>query len=252
MKVRRIAHTSSNFSELDDVPWTADEENFDYYDYSSLTQLYDGQALAEFAGRACYQSWKRPNPSTASNESYLANIIRTGHFSVLEHASVTFYLTGVSRSFTHELVRHRHLSYSQLSQRYVDESDTEFVPPPLIKGDLGLEHAFDIYMDDAKASYNAFVENLEMEFPDKARKEIRQAARAVLPNATETKIVVTGNYRAWWEFLLLRATVHADVEIRAVAVAILRELQLVAPFVFNHFVISALDDGSEIATLKAD
>lgn len=76
-------------------------------------------ALVEFAGRACYQSWSKPNPKTATNAGYIKHIIDVGHFSVLEHASVSFYITGLSRSCTHELIRHRHFSYSQLSQRYV-------------------------------------------------------------------------------------------------------------------------------------
>src|SRR5262249_31490582 len=80
-----------------------------------------GQALAEFAGRACYQSWNKPNPATATNQGYLRHILDVGHLSVLEHGVVTMYLTGVSRSLTHELIRHRHFSYSQLSQRYVPE-----------------------------------------------------------------------------------------------------------------------------------
>src|SRR5690242_2070720 len=83
------------------------------------TDADGGQALVEFAGRACYQSWSKPNPKTATNAAYLQHIIDVGHFSVLEHASVSFYITGISRSCTHELIRHRHFSYSQLSQRFV-------------------------------------------------------------------------------------------------------------------------------------
>ncbi|MER7167245.1 FAD-dependent thymidylate synthase, partial [Micromonospora sp. NPDC000207] len=93
------------------------------------TDADGGQALAEAAGRACYQSWKKPNPATATNAGYLAHILEIGHLSVLEHGSVTFYFTGVSRSFTHELIRHRHFSYSQLSQRYVPERDAAMVEP---------------------------------------------------------------------------------------------------------------------------
>src|SRR4030088_3043096 len=76
-----------------DVPWTTDAEG--------------GTALAEFAGRACYQSWKKPNPSTATNAGYLRHILEVGHLSVLEHGSVTFYITGISRSLTHQLTPHR-------------------------------------------------------------------------------------------------------------------------------------------------
>ncbi len=111
--VRLIAWTQ--FEPPDDVTWSTDAEG--------------GQALAEFAGRACYQSWKKPNPATATNAGYLAHILEVGHLSVLEHGTVTFYLTGVSRSFTHELIRHRHFSYSQLSQRYVPERTRRMVEP---------------------------------------------------------------------------------------------------------------------------
>src|SRR6266705_2597291 len=99
----------THFEPREDVPWSPDAEG--------------GEALAEFAGRACYQSWSKPNPATATNAGYLAHILDVGHLSVLEHGTVTFYFTGVSRSFTHELIRHRHFSYSQLSQRYVPERD---------------------------------------------------------------------------------------------------------------------------------
>jgi thymidylate synthase (FAD) len=91
------------------VPWSTDADG--------------GQALAEFAGRACYQSWAKPNPATATNAGYLRHILEVGHLSVLEHGTVSFYLTGISRSLTHELIRHRHFSYSQLSQRYVPEQN---------------------------------------------------------------------------------------------------------------------------------
>ncbi len=107
LRVQLIAKT--DFLAPPDVPWNTDADG--------------GPALLEFAGRACYQSWSKPNPSTATNAAYLRHIIDVGHFSVLEHASVSFYITGISRSCTHELIRHRHFSYSQLSQRYVPEHD---------------------------------------------------------------------------------------------------------------------------------
>lgn len=207
---------------------------------------YDGSHLAEFAGRACYQSWSRPNPKTATNRGYLEHIIDVGHLSVLEHSSVSFYITGISRSLTHELVRHRHFSFSQLSQRYVDESDVEFIPPPVIKGNTALELAFAHFMENARDAYAEFAREIAVEMPELKRKEIRQAARAVLPNATETKIVVTGNYRAWMHFIEMRATEAADVEIRALAIECLRQLYDVAPNVFNQYVITALPDDTEV------
>lgn len=237
MSVRVIAYT--HFEPPEDVPWQTDAEG--------------GQALCEFAGRACYQSWSKPNPSTATNAGYLRHIMQVGHLSVLEHGSVTFYLTGISRSLTHELIRHRHFSYSQLSQRYVPERDAAMVEPEVIAGDPELHAQFLAASDAALAAYTELLEGLEKRFAGVEnatlrRKQARQAARSVLPNATETRIVVTGNYRAWRHFIAMRASEHADVEIRELAIACLRELQRVAPSVFGDFAISVLDDGTEIAS----
>jgi len=235
-QVRLIAFTQ--FTVPDDVPWSTDADG--------------GQALAEFAGRACYQSWSKPNPSTATNAGYLRHILDVGHLSVLEHGVVTFYLTGVSRSFTHELIRHRHFSYSQLSQRYVPERDAAMVEPDAIAEDPDLHKKFVEATEASLRAYTELLEGLERRFADLPnatlrRKQARQAARAVLPNSTETRIVVTGNYRAWRHFIAMRATEAADVEIRQIAVACLRELQKVAPNVFADFTISTLADGTEIA-----
>ncbi|MEV1328995.1 FAD-dependent thymidylate synthase [Micromonospora costi] len=236
-QVKLIAWT--HFEAPDDVPWSTDAEG--------------GQALAEFAGRACYQSWRKPNPATATNAGYLAHILEVGHLSVLEHGSVTFYFTGISRSFTHELIRHRHFSYSQLSQRYVPERDAAMVEPRVIAEDPELHKKFVEAAEASVRAYNELLEGLEQRFADVEnatlrRKQARQAARAVLPNATETRIVVTGNYRAWRHFIAMRATEQADVEIRELAVECLRQLQKVAPNVFSDFSITTLPDGTEVAT----
>lgn len=222
-----------------DVPWTTDADG--------------GQALAEFAGRACYQSWSKPNPRTATNAGYLRHILEVGHLSVLEHGTVSFYLTGISRSLTHELIRHRHFSYSQLSQRYVPERDAAMVEPEVIASDPELHQKFLDASAAAVKAYEELLEGLEKRFADVPngtlrRKQARQAARAVLPNATETRIVVTGNYRAWRHFIAMRATEHADVEIRALAIECLRQLQAAVPNVFSDFEIATLEDGSEIAS----
>lgn len=237
LRVQLIAKTE--FQAPPDVPWSTDDVG--------------GPALTEFAGRACYQSWSKPNPRTATNASYIRHIIDVGHFSVLEHASVSFYISGISRSATHELIRHRHFSYSQLSQRYVPENDAEVVVPPGFEDDPELVEIFTAAADASRATYTELLERLEAKFADQPnavlrRKQARQAARAVLPNATETRIVVTGNYRAWRHFIAMRASEHADVEIRRLAIACLRELVEAAPAVFSDFEISTLADGSEVAT----
>ena len=209
--------------------------------------------MAEFAGRACYQSWSKPNPATATNASYLRHILEVGHMSVLEHATVTVYLTGVSRSLTHELVRHRHFSYSQLSQRYVPEQGAAMVEPEVIAADPELHAQFVEAVSASQRAYETLLEGLEKRFadveaPTSRRKQARQAARAVLPNATETRIVVTGNYRAWRHFVAMRASESADVEIRALAVAVLEELRRIAPNVFSDFRLTRLADGTMIAS----
>jgi len=237
LRVQVIAATQ--FFPPVDVPWSTDADG--------------GEALAEFAGRACYQSWTKPNPATATNAGYLRHILEVGHLSVLEHGSVTFYLTGVSRSLTHELIRHRHFSYSQLSQRYVPERDAAVVEPDVIAGDPELHAEFAAASEAALASYTKLLEGLEKKYADEPnatlrRKQARQAARAVLPNATETRIVVTGNYRAIRHFVAMRASEHADTEIRALAVAVLRAVQGVAAGAFADFAITELPDGTEIAS----
>jgi thymidylate synthase (FAD) len=235
--VRVIAYT--HFDPPDDVPWTTDADG--------------GQALAEFAGRACYESWDKPNPSTATNAGYLRHILTVGHLSVIEHGTVTFYLTGLSRSLTHELIRHRHFSYSQLSQRYVPQPDDGVVEPEVIASDPELHARFVEATEAALAAYTDLLKGLEERYAGVAnatlrRKQARQAARAVLPNAVETRIVVTGNYRAWRHFVAMRASEAADTEIRALAVACLRELRRVAPNVFADFEVSRLPDGTEVAS----
>jgi thymidylate synthase (FAD) len=209
----------------------------------------DGERLAEFAGRLCYMSQK--NPASRTTRDYLENIKKQGHGSVLEHANYTLLLEGVSRSLTHELVRHRAgFAYSQLSQRYVDETDANFVLPPAIQGEPALEAAWRAQMESALAAYVAMVEQLMGRYSwvtDKVhrRKMAREAARAVLPNATETKIVVTANARAWRTMLELRAGEGAEQEIRRCAVAVLRVLQGVAPGFFSDFEVYVGEDRRE-------
>ena len=207
----------------------------------------DAQQLVEFAGRACYQSWEKPNPATAKNADYIARTLHEQkHFSIAEHATATFYITGVSRALTHELIRHRHLSYSQLSQRFVDEKDAKVVLPPAIRdsnvevmdfdkdldpcmvpADLFLKDA----MDDASFQYGSLVDALTAS--GLPRKQAREAARAVLPNMTETRIVVTGNMRAWHEVIARRTAPDADAEFQQVAGLIRDELKKIAPAIFT-------------------
>jgi thymidylate synthase (FAD) len=225
----------------------------DHLPVTWLGESTDGERLAEFAGRLCYMSQK--NPAKRDTREYLENIKKQGHGSVLEHANYSLLLEGVSRSLTHELVRHRAgFAYSQLSQRYVDESTANFVMPPAIMGDDALENAWTEQVEAAQKSYVALVEQLMTRYawvPDKVhrRKMAREAARGVLPNSTETKIVVTGNARAWRTMLELRSSEGAEFEIRRCAVAILRILVNEAPAFFSDFEIYQADDRVEAARI---
>jgi len=185
--------------------------------------------LAETAGRACYWSYGK---GRKTNAEYLENILASGHGSVLEHANFTFGIRGISRSLTHELVRHRHLSFSQLSQRYVTE-EPDFVIPPLLleEGNLAARAKFESFCCFAAAEYATLVKAL----PDTKRG--RECARAALPNATATRIVVTGNVRALRQMLALRGSPHADAEFRRLAVMWTEEMKLLARNSFMDFEI---------------
>ena len=218
-----------------------------------LGESTDGERLAEFAGRLCYMSQR--NPASRATREYLDNIKKQGHGSVLEHATYSLLIEGVSRSLTHELVRHRAgFAYSQLSQRYVDESQANFVVPPAIAGDEELERMWREEVDHAQRRYVELVERLMERYswvPDKVhrRKMAREAARGVLPNSTETKIVVTGNARAWRTMLELRAGEGAEMEIRRLAIAVIRLLGQEAPAFFSDFEVYRADDRQEAARL---
>jgi len=211
-----------------------------------------GEHLAEIAGRLCYMSFARPRPG--GNKAYLDHILEVGHGSVLEHAVWNFVFTGVSRSLTHELVRHRHFSYSQLSQRYVDESVAEYVEPDVIAADPELHALWLEAVGHAHRAYVRLVEKLAERFADEPdrtarRKLARQAARSVLPNATETKIFVTANARALRHFIEMRASQHAEVEIRKLAVKVLEVMKTEAPHLFSDYQLVPLPDGTfEVST----
>lgn len=206
----------------------------------------DGEKLAEFAGRLCYMS--QHNPAERTTVNYLENIKRQGHGSVFEHVNFSLLIEGVSRSLTHELVRHRAgFAYSQLSQRYVDESEANFVVPPALIGDEKLVAEWQAQVESAQRTYREMVDALMARYEwvenrIHRRKMAREAARGVLPNSTETKIVVTGNVRAWRTMLELRSSEGAEQEIRRMALAVLRVLQGEAPSFFSDFEVYTADD----------
>ena len=229
LQIVKVAETRFVLDQFEGTPWQV---------WKTDTRA-DAELVAEFAGRACYQSWS--NPSGRSNRAYLANILAHEHFSVLEHAGFTVILTGVSRSFTHEFVRHRHLSPSQLSQRFFDEGAARVVVPPLFRDDPEARAILEEVHEVTLAAYRRLVELANRRLagladPPLRRKRAREAARAVLPNMTETHIVMTGNHRSWREFFEKRGSIHADAEMREVAVKLFREVaQPMAPAIYQDF-----------------
>ncbi len=222
--------------------WDTDSEN-------------GSELISELAGRVCYLSFG-DKQGRRSNRDYLANIIAMEHGSVLEHSAWNFIVTGVSRSFSHELIRHRAgWAYSQLSQRYVDESTANFVEPDIIASDPELH---EVWWESVRASHDAYIrlaeklsKKMEDEYPDMARrdkrKRAREAARSVLPNATETKILFTANARALRHFIEYRGAPDAEPEIRRVAIDVLHIMRIEAPALFSDYETSVLEDGTSAA-----
>lgn len=209
------------------------------------TDAEAGQALVEFAGRAIYRSWDKPIPATASNAGFLRHLIEVGHLSVLEHASATFLLQGIPRSVSHELLRHRHFSFSELSPR---QPVSGAALPAALRADPELAELADTAVRRSEDSYREVLKALEAKASGAVQhKQARQAARALLPMSQPTDLVMTGNLRSWRHFVGMRATDPADVELRELAVEVLRQLQALAPNVFADFRISELADGSTLA-----
>jgi thymidylate synthase (FAD) len=211
------------------------------------------EVLCETAGRVCYMSFARPRPG--GNAVYLGHIKEVGHGSVLEHAVWNFLFTGVSRTLTHELIRHRAgFGFSQLSQRYVDESVAEYVEPDVIAADPDLHGLWLETVSRSHQAYMTLAAKLQDRFAGEAdrtarRKLARQAARSVLPNATETKIFVTANARSIRHFLEQRGNRAAEPEIRKLANQLLRLMKEEAPNLFGDYREEPLADGTfEIVT----
>lgn len=216
----------------------------------------DGEWLVEMAGRMCYQSWPKIGETTKgrSHDEHIKHLIEVAHGACIEHANFNFVIWNVSRSLSHELVRHRLASYSQLSQRYVDSSSVAFVVPPAIQelshSDPDMYRAWIEHCEKSRQLYEELTTSLSNMYKDiesklERRKKARQAARSVLPNATETKIFVTWNARAVRHFVELRANPAADVEIRTLAVKVFRILQEKAPLFAHGMNTVKLDDETE-------
>lgn len=203
-----------------------EDEGLEKPSYESLMDNGARGTLIELAGRLCYYSFKKPRPG--GHKAYMERILGEGHGSVLEHAHFNFVITGVSRSFSHELVRARLASYSQLSQRFFEEVECSFICPPKILRHPGL---FSEWIKVMEACYDGYVNAVATLNGDEAysdllvdgdktdvRKSILGEARSQLPNATETKLMFSLNARALRGVIEQRAYKKADQEIRRVAV----------------------------------
>lgn len=203
-----------------------------YIDHEDVVTSSDD--LAEQAGRLCYESWKRPNPKTATNDGYLENILDQSHYSVFGHASVTIYLDGVTRNLTHEFIRHSHFRYSEVSQRYCDVGEFAFVEHPGLNSiNDNTRKLLMAAVAAGRVAYEAIMHDLTEQGVE--RKQARQAARHVLVSGTETKILASANLQGWRDMLWKRLAPSADAEFRQVAQAILTILKEVAPNSFQDF-----------------
>lgn len=190
----------------------------------------DAETLLTMAGRNCYRSFHRPNEATYSDADYLRRTLgEQGHWSISEHATATLYFTGVSRAFLAELTRHRHLSFSVESQRFINANDANIVIPPAVRElDKEDQDWFLLLAEESIEDYKAIQPDLN-HLPKKQRNE---AARALLPNAVETRMVVTGNLRAWHEVIQRRTQPDADAEMQEVMRLAAKQLHAVSPIIF--------------------
>jgi len=187
----------------------------------------NAEKLIERAGRTAYLSTKKQRRD--SEKRFIRMLVKSGHYSVLEHANATFRISGVSRAFTHQFVRHRFCSFTQKSQRYVDEHSFEYIIPEAIEVN---RKALVLYRDFMARAKKVYIEIQKMNIK-------KEDARFVLPNAVESELVVTANFREWRHIIETRGSPKAQWEIRKVAIALLKILQKHASTVFGDYQIDA-------------
>lgn len=225
----------------------------DSRDWKMVDPITAAELLCMSAGKVCYDAFGK---GRSSPEEYFDHILSSGHGSILEHAQWNFLITGVSRTFSHEHVRHRvGTAISQRSQRYVKESNANIIPQEIIQENPHAKEIFEHAIENSQKAYDALVDLLSQDLKDTIPdstlriKTARSAARSVMPNATETVIFWSANARALRHYINLRASIHAEVEIRSVAIQLLRIMQKEAPSLFSDFVISKESD-TEVAASK--
>lgn len=179
----------------------------------------DPEQVIEEAARTCYQSVDKATPD--SKTTLLPRLLSSGHESPFEHAYATFRISGVSRAMTHQLVRHRLMAVSQKSQRYVSEKQFAFVIPPSVKPEDVEEFKRDM----------AAIQAMYLKWKQRGLKN--EDARFVLPNACDTELVISANFREFRHIFRVRCEPRAQWEIRDVCRLMLKELHRRAPHVFQ-------------------
>jgi len=226
------------------------------------TELPDSSQLCKTSGQTCYMSFGPRRTTNDNAAAYFERLTSAGHGSVLEHPSFNFLLYGISRSVTHELVRHRAgVAFSQISQRYVSGAVLRFVERPEYQEDPDLHGLFEKRADRAAAEYEAMADQLlerqeggasmlTADYKTDARKKVQQTARSLLPNETEAPMVFTGNVRALRHIIEMRADAHAESEIRNLALRLFLCLRTADPILFGDYELGELPDGTYTVTTK--
>lgn len=194
------------------------------------------EEIVAMAAKLCYSPSDiealKEKIEAKDQKAFVEKLVKMGHMSPIEHSSFTFAIEGISRACSHQLVRHRLASYSQQSQRYVsEETGFDYVIPPIIKEDKELKRYFENFMSEAQKAYNHIVKKLN----EKGVKgeSANQDARFILPNAAETKIIVTMNARELLHFFRMRCCNRAQWEIRQMAEEMLKLVKKTSPVIFE-------------------
>jgi thymidylate synthase (FAD) len=213
----------------------------------------DPEKVIATAAKLCYSSADidslMEGLTPEKTETFLDMLFNLGHESPIEHVSFTFAIEGISRACSHQLVRHRIASYSQKSQRYVDETDFDYVIPESIKNCSGALMAYEYLMASIQVDYETIRGCLIEDFINQgmdqkaAEKKANEDARMVLPNACQTSIIVTMNVRSLFNFFKLRCCNRAQWEIRELAIEMYKLCLEVAPNIFKHTGPSCVSTG---------
>ena len=230
-----------------------------------ISHTPDPEKIVAAAAKMCYSNSGAENILDQLDEEkttkFLERLTALGHASPLEHITFTFAVEGVSRSLLAQLTRHRIASYSVKSQRYVEEAEYEYITPPEISANPEAKELYAKIMADIGTAYEKLTDLLyqkhRLDMDEKAaKKKAIEDARFVLPNACETKLIMTFNARSLHNFFRVRCCNRAQWEIRALADAILWEVRKVAPTIFRdagpNCVSGACPEGSMSCGKRAE